>query len=226
MVGVATGEKGGFGPSCIDCGSGGCADLSGGYPPFCATAALTGEDVAALRTAYAEGEAGRIMAAAADTARLAFDGQWCRVEETMDYARRTGAQRLGIAVCSGLLREGRVLARILRANGFDVYGIACKAGALKRADLGVPESCCDYGAVSCDPLLQARLLNEAGTDLNVVMGLCVGHDILFAAHAQAPCTTLVVKDRALANNPVAALHAVEGPSPYRRMLTQKPALRF
>ena len=61
--------------------------------------------------------------------------------------------------------------------------------------------------------------------MRVLMGLCVGHDILFAQRSAAPCTTLVVKDRALVHNPVAALHAACGPSPYNRMLKQHPAWR-
>jgi uncharacterized metal-binding protein len=32
-----------------------------------------------------------------------------RVEEVMNFARRIGAQRLGIASCIGLIREARVL---------------------------------------------------------------------------------------------------------------------
>ena len=31
----------------------------------------------------------------------------------------------------------------------------------------------------CNPIFQAKMLNEAKTDLNVVVGLCVGHDSLF-----------------------------------------------
>ena len=112
----------------------------------------------------------------------------------------------------------RVLAKVLRANGFQMYGIACKVGAIRRSEFGIEESCCDFGAVSCDPLYQAQLLNEARCDLNIVMGLCVGHDILFQRAAEAPCTTLVVKDRALCHNPVAALHAVGSSSPYNRMM--------
>lgn len=72
--------------------------------------------------------------------------------------------------------------------------------------------------MSCDPLYQAQLLNEARCDLNIVMGLCVGHDILFQRAAEAPCTTLVVEDRALCHNSVAALHAVGSSSPYNRMM--------
>lgn len=206
------------GPSCIDCGLSGCADGSGNYPPFCETAKITAEQHAEIAERYRDPEVFRIMKAASDTSRLAFSEGWCRVEETMYYARETGAQRIGIATCSGLINEARILAKVLRANGFDVYGIACKVGAIRRSEFGIEESCCDFGAVSCDPLYQAQLLNEARCDLDIVVGLCVGHDILFQRAAEAPCTTLAVKDRALFHNPVAALHAVGSSSPYNRMM--------
>ena len=50
---------------------------------------------------------------------------------------------------------------------------------------------------------------EFATDINIVMGLCVGHDSLFYKYAEAPSTTLVVKDRVLGNNPVAALYTLD-----------------
>ena len=71
------------------------------------------------------------------------------------------------------------MARIFRDNGFEVYGIACKAGAQKKTSVGIPEECNAVGVNMCNPILQAKMLNEAGTELNVVVGLCVGHDSLF-----------------------------------------------
>ena len=68
----------------------------------------------------------------------------------------------------------------------------------------------------CNPILQAKLLNEAGTDLNVVMGLCVGHDSLFYKYSDALVTTLVTKDRVLGHNPVAALYQAN--AYYKRLL--------
>jgi uncharacterized metal-binding protein len=75
------------------------------------------------------------------------------------------------------------------------------------------------------------LLNRAGCELNVVMGLCVGHDSLFTRQSHGLVTTLVTKDRVLGHNPVAALHLAE--SYYRRVwgpqkpdkLPSKPARR-
>lgn len=205
-------------PSCVDCGLSGCADGSGRYPSFCETAKISADQHDEIANRYRDPEVFRIMKVASDASRPAFSEGRCRIEETMYYARQMGARRIGIASCSGVIAEARVLAKVLRANGFQVYGIACKVGAIRRSEFGIEESCCDFGAVSCDPLYQAQLLNEARCDLNIVMGLCVGHDILFQRAAEAPCTTLVVKDRALCHNPVAALHAVGSSSPYNRMM--------
>ena len=63
---------------------------------------------------------------------------------------------------------------------------------------------------------QAKLLNEAKTDLNVVVGLCVGHDSLFYKYSEAITTTAVTKDRVLGHNPVAALYNAE--SYYSKLL--------
>ena len=95
---------------------------------------------------------------------------------------------------------------ILRSHGFEVYGIACKAGTVPKAEMGIGEECCDVGKNICNPILQAKLLNEAKTDMNIVMGLCVGHDSLFYKYSEALVTTLVAKDRVMGHNPVAALY--------------------
>ena len=61
----------------------------------------------------------------------------------------------------------------------------------------------------CNPVSQAELLNEAGCEFNVVLGLCVGHDSLFFRHSKGLVTTLVAKDRVLAHNPVGALNLAD-----------------
>ena len=53
---------------------------------------------------------------------------------------------------------------------------------------------------------QALLLNQCNTELNIIVGLCIGHDILFTQHSKAPVTTLVVKDRVTGHNPVVNLY--------------------
>ena len=88
--------------------------------------------------------------------------------------------------------------------------MGCKTGEIFKTALGIDAAHQGPGPVACNPVLQAQLLNEAGTELNIVMGLCVGHDSLFYKHAQAVTTTLVVKDRVLVHNPVMALYTADG----------------
>ena len=38
----------------------------------------------------------------------------------------------------------------------------------------------------------------------------MGHDTLFLRHSHAPTTVMIVKDRVLAHNPVAALYTANG----------------
>jgi uncharacterized metal-binding protein len=59
----------------------------------------------------------------------------------------------------------------------------------------------------CNPIGQAMLCNQAGTQLNLIIGLCIGHDILFAKYSEAMATTLIVKDRVLGNNPASAVYS-------------------
>ena len=60
---------------------------------------------------------------------------------------------------------------------------------------------------SCNPLLQAEILNQSGTGFNLIVGLCVGHDMLFTQASQAPVTTLIVKDPFTGHNPVITLYS-------------------
>ena len=73
---------------------------------------------------------------------------------------------------------------------------------------------------ACNPIAQAKLLEEAGCELNIVIGLCVGHDSLFIKYAKAPITVLVAKDRIFGHNPAAALY-LSG-SYYRKLLRKEP----
>ena len=133
--------------------------------------------------------------------------RYTRVEEIIEFARKIGVKKIGIATCVGLIEESRIFARILKLNGFEVYGIGCKVGSVDKTDIGIDEKyTCVTGKVMCNPIMQAKLLNKAKVDLNVVVGLCVGHDSLFYKYAKGITTTLVTKDRVLAHNPVGALY--------------------
>ena len=87
---------------------------------------------------------------------------------------------------------------------------------MPKSSVGIPQECETIGAAMCNPILQVRLLNRAHTDLNVVIGLCVGHDSLFYKYADAYSTTLITKDRVTGHNPAAALYTAN--SYYRKKL--------
>jgi uncharacterized metal-binding protein len=126
------------------------------------------------------------------------------VKEVIEYSKRMRYRKLGLAFCVALRNEAKALQNMLEANGFDVISISCMAGAPSRDEVGF-EEISGLGKTMCNPLMQAEVLNENGTELNIMAGLCVGHDVLFIKHSKAGVTPLVVKDRVLQHNPAAAL---------------------
>ena len=201
--------------SCVDCGTQNCKFKDRTYPEFCPTAQLKEEDLQWALERYDEARNHDVMVAAAE---VEFEGycQWTRVQEVMEFARKIGARKIGIANCIGLVNEARIFARILRANGFEPYAVICKVAGKAKSSLGIPKQCEGIGAAMCNPILQARLLNREGTDLNVVIGLCVGHDSLFYRYSEAYVTTLVTKDRVTGHNPAAVLYTAN--SYYKRKM--------
>lgn len=137
-------------------------------------------------------------------------GEWTRVREIIEFSKRMGYHKLGIAFCRGLHREARTAADILRRNGFEVASVICKTGGIDKSEMGIPEEMKlrAYDPM-CNPIAQAMLLNEQETEFNIAIGLCVGHDSLFYKYSEAMVTTLVTKDRVLAHNPAGALYCSE-----------------
>ena len=134
-----------------------------------------------------------------------------RIKEIIEFAKLVNAKKLGVAFCAGLQDEASRTVTFLEEAGFIVASVRCKCGATDKTELGVAEKY-KIGSPSqfeaaCNPIVQAWLLNEAGTDINMIVGLCVGHDMLFTKFSKAPVTTLIVKDRLLGHNPVAALYS-------------------
>lgn len=194
--------------SCVDCGVKNCETRDKEYPEFCLTTGLSAETIEKVRKLYEEEENRKVSVISAEIENE-FYLRYTRVQELVEFAKRMGFHKIGIATCVGLLEESRVLARILRKHGFEVYGAACKIGSFEKQSVGVAEEdMVNTGFVMCNPIMQAEVLNEAGTDFNVVMGLCVGHDSLFYKYSEALVTTLVAKDRVLAHNPVGALYQI------------------
>ncbi|MBN1328253.1 MAG: DUF1847 domain-containing protein [Candidatus Heimdallarchaeota archaeon] len=135
--------------------------------------------------------------------------QWPRVQELVVFAKEMGYKKIGIAFCVGLKQEAKILTEILEVNDFEVINGICTIGSLQKKTLDIPDKDTFSTAeeVGCNPVGQALYLNSQKTDLNVVVGLCIGHDINFIKNSQAPTTVLVVKDRVTGHNPVAVLYS-------------------
>ncbi|MHA2009393.1 MAG: DUF1847 domain-containing protein [Promethearchaeota archaeon] len=139
-------------------------------------------------------------------------GSMPRLKDTIEYARRMGFEKLGIASCAAYQKETVKTAEILSKYGFNVSSVCCPTGVNKKLDGEIPEDLKAYynegynlDCISCNPVAQALLLSKAKTDMNIVIGLCIGHDVTFNYLSEAPVTTLIVKDRVNRNNPAATL---------------------
>ena len=165
--------------NCISCVDRGCVD-GGGCPidlgPY-SNPGLRGRDARIY-------DVGRDVSAESDP-------KLCRIAELVHFALGAGYERIGLAFCREMYREVETLVAVLE-RFFTVVPVCCQIGV--------------NGDGGCNPVAQARILNEAGVDLNVIAGLCLGCDILFTERSHAPVTTLFVKDRSLAHNPVGAIY--------------------
>jgi uncharacterized metal-binding protein len=221
-------------PSCSSCGvvntKLGKTNCSAGEeagpprPGSCPTGTqgeVIGQALGALR---GDSEDARLARVAARVEGLGYrqteDGpqaRWTRVEDTIAFARLMGYRKIGIATCLGLLEETARLVAVLEAQGLEAVSVCCKAGSADKCEVGVADAAKIRPGgfeAACNPIAQAGICNALGTDLNVIMGLCVGHDTLFNKHSRAPVTTLVVKDRVTGHNPAAPLY---GGHYYRRL---------
>lgn len=162
--------------------------------------ACTSCDAAAL---YSDTEDRRMMRAASEV-EAEYYGEVNRIQEIILFSRKMGYRKLGLAFCAALSEEAAKLSQILE-NYFEIATVNCKVCGVPKAEMDAMESD-KVGSISCNPIEQAEVLNAAKTDLNLLLGLCVGHDALFIKYSQAPVVPVAAKDRAIAHNPLGALY--------------------
>ena len=126
----------------------------------------------------------------------------CRLSELVYFAIEMNYKKIGIAYCIDLSEPAKIVARALR-RFFDVFPVCCKIGGKKLSDTIFT----DKIKVACNPTGQADILNQAGVDFNILIGLCIGIDCIFTESCNAPVSTLFVKDKSLANNPIGAVYS-------------------
>ena len=142
---------------------------------------------------------------AASSVEGRYYGKETRFGEIILFAKELGLKRIGLAFCIGLSDEAKIIEEILSKH-FKVVSVCCKVCGIDKKEFDLPQISSERQEVMCNPAGQAQLLNDAKTQLNVICGLCVGHDAIFSKASEAPVTTLIAKDRALGHNPAAAIY--------------------
>lgn len=118
-----------------------------------------------------------------------FNKNLDRIDEIIAFAKNNEFKRIGIAKCAELSEEGRKLEEILKSEGFEVFSIDCNYGKDQISDIK------EHTFMTCNPKAQAIFLEKNNTEMNIIAGLCLGHDIIFNKESKALVTTLYVKDR-------------------------------
>lgn len=129
-----------------------------------------------------------------------------RIEEIIIFSKRMNYKSIGLAFCLGLENESKEIYSTIKED-FKVYSACCKICGIDKTEFELDKIDDHHYEAMCNPIGQAAFLNQKNTDLNIIIGLCIGHDILFTEHSQAPVTTLAVKDRVLAHNPLGAIYS-------------------
>jgi len=138
------------------------------------------------------------------TAEDAYERGSNRVQEIKNFARKSGFKRIGIAYCVTFPKEAEAVKKFL-SDEFQVYSVDCKCGHITKQEmLG-----CEGKSIMCNPAGQAKYLEDNNTELNISMGLCVGHDMVFNQKSTSPVSTLVVKDRVSKHNPMESINNLQ-----------------
>jgi uncharacterized metal-binding protein len=123
-----------------------------------------------------------------------------RVDEILNFARGMNFERIGIAHCITFHYEAKVLKDYL-SRYFEVFTVDCKYGRITKKELLGG----DGKRILCNPAGQAEFLNQHNTELNISMGLCVGHDMIFSKQSTGLVTNLFDKDFTNNNSPERAV---------------------
>lgn len=154
---------------------------------------------------YNDEQIGRIHKVSADV-EVTFHSKRTKLEEIIIFARQMNWSRIGIAFCRGLITEAEMAYEYLTTAELNVSSAMCSLCGIPRKDMNLKDFRPDGTSPICNPIGQALALNADRTDLNLIIGLCIGHDMIFTKYSNAPVSTFIVKDRVLGHNPVQMLY--------------------
>ena len=147
----------------------------------------------------------RLLSAAANVESRHYM-QLSRIEESAMLAKEMGCSVIGLAFCIGLANEASHIDQYFQKY-FTVHSVCCKICGTDKDQLGLAKRQADQTEVMCNPAIQAKVLNDAGTELNFSVGLCIAHEMIFNRYSNAPVASLVAKDQLLAHNPLGAVYS-------------------
>lgn len=140
-----------------------------------------------------------IVTAAAQLVDNGRAGTLSRFDETIEFAKIMNYKKIGLAYCYGMEKFARLIQHKFTENGFSVSLVSCSIGGVKQSE--VNSASCIH-KVSCNPIGQAQQLNAENIDFTLIVGICLGHDILLQRNLKMDFTTLIVKDRMHHHNPI------------------------
>lgn len=129
-------------------------------------------------------------------------GTLTRLDEIVEYCHLRGYTKIGVAYCYSMEKDALLLRNYLKQNNLKPAMISCTVDGIKESQIDTKKT---NNVVSCNPLGQANILNSSGVEFTILMGLCLGHDILLQKNLNMDFTTFVVKDRVLNHNPLLGL---------------------
>lgn len=129
-------------------------------------------------------------------------GTLSRLAEIAEYAKLRKYRTLGVAYCYGMEREAGLLREYLTKEGFRTVMTSCTVDGIAESKVNTSKT---DRSVSCNPIGQANVLNSSDAEFTILMGLCLGHDILIQKNLSMDYTTWIVKDRVTKHRPMDAL---------------------
>jgi len=151
---------------------------------------------------YREASNSKIITAAAQLVDNHRAGKLSRIDEIIEFATTMNYKKIGFAYCYGMELYAGAIQAMFTDKGFLVSAVSCSVGGLEQSETNTA-SC--IHKVSCNPLGQAHQLNSENVDITLIIGICMGHDILLQRNLKMDFTTFVVKDRVHHHNPLLAI---------------------
>jgi uncharacterized metal-binding protein len=162
-------------------------------------------DIETVTEQFLSPENQKIVQAAAQLVDNGRAGTLSRLEEIIEFIKTMQYQKVGLAYCYGMEQYASVVRDIFKKEGILLQTVSCSLGAILQDAINV-NSC--IHKISCNPIGQAFQLNAENVDFVIIMGICLGHDILLQKNLQADFTTFIVKDRTHKNNPMESLQKI------------------